>query len=169
MRPKLNLKDKRQMSKPYKYTDTFKTNLTSCQSQIKKLILPSDTELCKPQLLGKLKNKETLWNNPPKYFSFWKFRWAGVSGRCGNHWWQPWLKFTMWPRLVAPTWWNIKQIFWWKRSYFCSKAFKIHADCISQSTLYRKFWIHNLLFTILSSHGFVHLFTKIFKIQLQNS
>ena len=28
MRPKLNLKDKGQMTKPNKYTDTFKSNLT---------------------------------------------------------------------------------------------------------------------------------------------
>ena len=46
MRPKLNLKDKGQISKPNKYTDNFKYNLTCiflCQGQIKENTLPSDT------------------------------------------------------------------------------------------------------------------------------
>jgi hypothetical protein len=47
MRPKLNLKDKSQMSTPNEYTDNFKSNSTCtfsfCQDQIKKNTLPSDT------------------------------------------------------------------------------------------------------------------------------
>ena len=45
MRPKLNLKDKVQMSKSNNYPDNFKSNLTSlCQEgQIKKKTLPWDT------------------------------------------------------------------------------------------------------------------------------
>ena len=46
MRPKLNLKDKGQMSKP-EYTDNFKSNLTciflSVRAKLKKNTLPSHT------------------------------------------------------------------------------------------------------------------------------
>ena len=47
MRPKLNLKDKGQMSRPNEYTDNFKSNLTciflSVRAKLKKNTLPSDT------------------------------------------------------------------------------------------------------------------------------
>ena len=47
MRPKLNLKDKDQMSTPNEYTDNFKSNLTciflSSGATLEKNILPSDT------------------------------------------------------------------------------------------------------------------------------
>ena len=45
MRPKLNLKDKGQISRPNEYTDNFKSNfhISLCQDQIKKTTLPSDT------------------------------------------------------------------------------------------------------------------------------
>ena len=47
MRPKLNLKDKDQMSTPNEYTDNFKSNLTciflSVRAILKKDTLPSDT------------------------------------------------------------------------------------------------------------------------------
>ena len=46
MRPKLNLKDKGQMTKPNIYTDTFKSNLTCnffLSVKFKNNILPSNT------------------------------------------------------------------------------------------------------------------------------
>ena len=47
MRPKLNLKDKSQMSTPNEYTDNFKSNSTciflSVRTKLKKNTLPSDT------------------------------------------------------------------------------------------------------------------------------
>ena len=50
-RPKLNLKDKGQMSKPNEYTDNFKSNLTciflSVRAKLKKTTLPSDTVNCR--------------------------------------------------------------------------------------------------------------------------
>ena len=47
IQPKLDLKDKGQTSKPNKYTDTFKSNLTcmflSVSAKLKKPVLPWDT------------------------------------------------------------------------------------------------------------------------------
>ena len=55
MRPKLNLKDKSQMSTPNEYTDNFKSNLTciflSISAKVKKIFCPQTMCTKKPQNL----------------------------------------------------------------------------------------------------------------------